>query len=58
MKETDIFTLRELVELRDDAAALEANSIDAGHILFQKPRAVATPRSAREVLEIIQWANR
>ena len=58
MKETDIFALRELVELRDDAAALEENSTDAGHILFQKPRVVATPKSAREVLEIIQWANR
>ena len=35
MKETDIFALRELVELRDDAAALEENSTDAGHILFR-----------------------
>ena len=58
MKEADIFALRELVELRDDAAALAANSIDASRILFQKPRAVAMPKSARELLEIIQWANR
>ena len=58
MTETDIFALRELVELRDDAAALEENSIDASRILFQKPRAVAMPKSARELLEVIQWANR
>ena len=58
MREADIFALRDLVEVRDDAAALAANSIDAGHILFQKPRAVAMPKSARDVLEVIQWANR
>ena len=47
-----------LVDTRDDEEALCAASVDSGRILFRRPRAVAAPRTARDVLEIVRRANR
>ena len=58
MKEAEVSALRNLVELRDDKAMLKANRTDHGHLVFREPYAVAMPKSAQEVGEIIQWANR
>ena len=50
--------VRTLVETRDDEDARRAGSVDSGRILARTPRAVAFPRSARDVQEILRWANR
>ncbi len=54
----DFHTLTGLVDTLDDEDVLRAASVDSGRILARKPRAVAAPRSARDVLEIVRWANR
>ena len=59
MSETlDLHTLASLVDTRDDEDTLRAASVDSGRILARKPRALAAPRSARDVVEIVRWANR
>ena len=54
----DVPTLAALVEIRDDEDARRAASVDSGRIVVRTPRAVAVPRSARDVQEIVRWANR
>jgi len=54
----DLHTLAALVDTRDDEDTLRAASVDSGRILARKPRALAAPRSARDVVEIVRWANR
>ena len=54
----DVHALAALVETRDDESARRAASVDSGRIVARKPRAVAAPRSARDLLEIVRWANR
>ena len=54
----NVEALAALVEIHDDENALHAASVDSGRIVARKPRAVAAPRSARDVLEIVRWANR
>ena len=59
MPETqDLHALAALVDTRDDEDTLRAASVDSGRILARKPRALAAPRSARDVVEIVRWANR
>ena len=54
----DVGALAALVETREDVEARRAASADSGRILARMPRAVAVPRSARDVLEVVRWANR
>ena len=54
----DVHALAALVETRDDEHGLRAASVDSGRIVARMPLAVAAPRSARDVLEIVRWANR
>lgn len=54
----DVSTLRRVVDLRDDKRSLNAASWDSGMIVFRKPRTVAVPQSADDVLQVIRWANR
>ena len=54
----DVHTLAALVETRDDEDALRVASMDSGRILIRMPRAVAAPKAARDVVEIVRWANR
>ena len=54
----DFHALAAVVETRDDEDARRAASVDSGRIVARMPRAVAAPRSARDVLEIVRWANR
>ena len=54
----DVHALTGLVEIRDDEDARRAASVDSGRIVARMPRAVAAPRSARDVQEIVRWANR
>ena len=54
----NVEALAALVEIHDDENALHAASVDSGRIVARKPRVVAAPRSARDVLEIVRWANR
>ena len=54
----DVHALAALVETRDDDSTVRAASMDSGRILARKPRAVAAPRAARDVVEIVRWANR
>ena len=54
----ELRALAALVDTRDDEDTLRAASVDSGRILARKPRALAAPRSARDVVEIVRWANR
>ena len=54
----DVRALTALVETRDDEEARRPASVDSGRILVRTPRAVAFPKSARDVQEIVRWANR
>ena len=54
----DVRALAARVDTRDGEEALRAASVDSGRILVRRPRAVAAPRTARDVLEIVRWANR
>ena len=54
----DVRALAARVETRDGEEALRAASVDSGRILVRMPRAVAAPRTARDVAEIVRWANR
>lgn len=47
-----------MVDLREDACALDAASVDAGLVVFRKPHAVVAARSVDDVVEVIRWANR
>ena len=58
METPDTRALTALVETRDDEDSRRAASVDSGRIVARMPRAVAAPRSARDVLEIVRWANR
>ena len=55
---TAVRTLAAVVDTRDDEEALRAGSVDSGRILVRRPRAIAAPRTAQDVLEIVRWANR
>ena len=54
----DVGALAALVDTREDEQARLVASVDSGRILARMPRAVAVPRSAGDVLEIVRWANR
>ena len=54
----DVRALAARVDTRDGEEALRAASVDSGRILVRMPRAVAAPRTARDVREIVRWANR
>ena len=54
----DVRALAARVDTRDGEEALRAASVDSGRILVRRPRAVAAPRTARDVIEIVRWANR
>ena len=54
----DVRALAARVETREDEDALRAASVDSGRIVARKPRAVAFPRSASDVEEVVGWANR
>ena len=54
----DVRALAARVDTREGEEALRAASVDSGRILVRMPRAVAAPRTPRDVLEIVRWANR
>ena len=58
METPDTRALTALVETRDDEDSRLAASVDSGRIVLRMPRAVAAPRSAQDVVEIVRWANR
>ena len=59
MHESDgLSGLRKVVTLHDDAETLEAASTDFGRIARKTPRAVVTPRSPVDVLQVIRHARR
>ena len=54
----ELRALAATVETRDDEDARRAGGVDSGRILARMPQAVAFPGSARDVAEIVRWANR